>query len=152
MGFDYRCASGTEYKCNVCGYIVGTSEGWAFYRNSKGRIKTYSQPLCMSQEAAEAGVKGFYQGAYCPSCDRLRKVITEEYETPRFESDKHKWFDEFVALIKKLCNGEPSEPSVERSFEHTCPACGGKLYEHLDKLSCPRCKKGLFKMGDHWVC
>lgn len=126
--------AGYEYICDTCGYKVETSGPWEFYRDTEGQRKPYGHPVPMSQEAEEAGIKGFSINAYCPQCDRVRDVILVEFETPR---DYHAaWAG---------CGRLPDDHQL------TCGICGGRLCEYLPgKLSCPRCQKGTFKHTKFW--
>ena len=63
--------AGHEWICNTCGYAIKTSGSWEFYRDSKGQHKPYGHPGAGSEEARNAGIKGFSTEAYCPTCDSV---------------------------------------------------------------------------------
>ena len=121
--------SGGAWKCNFCGYEVGVGGPFEFYRDDKGQRKTYGHPVPSSKEAEEAGIKGFFELAYCPTCDKVQDVILVEFATPK------DYFGAWSSIGK---------------IKLQCPDCGEKLYKYLENLQCSRCRKGFFKLKMLW--
>ena len=125
--------SGTEWKCNSCGYEVITSGPWEFYRDATGQRKPYGHPVPISDEARQAGMKGFSVKWYCPDCRTVQDVILIEYKEPVAHYEKWKGF------------GQSSESAPE------CPKCGAELKRMLKGHVCPRCTDGKFEYSSWWI-
>ena len=124
-------ATGYEWTCNSCGYVVETSAYHEFYRDILGQRQPHGHPLPRLDEAARAGVQGLSKHAYCPACDAVRDVIVEEFDPP----------ENFISVWFR--SHDMAAPP--------CPECGGELHTDLSDLECPRCGKGVFKRGEAWV-
>jgi len=124
-------ATGYEWKCVSCGYLVKTNGPHEFYIDPHGCRQRYGHPVPRSKEAEECGVHGLTMVSYCPSCDANREVVIEEFDPPRG----------FISCWLGPHN----------IIEPACPECGGELLTKLDGLLCPRCHAGFFTGGQVWV-
>ena len=121
---------GFIYQCNKCSYEVTVSSGWEYHIDSNGVRKRYGH-LDRSDEAKQAGVKGFTAEWYCRKCQKVTEAIIAEFSSS--------------------CNGSLdacltySHPGVEHKyFLAVCGECGSVLVDNLNGLPCP-CGKGKFR-------
>ena len=121
---------GYVYQCNKCSYEVTVSSGWEYHIDSNGVRKRYGH-LDRSDEAKQAGVKGFTAEWYCRKCQKVTEAIIAEFSSS--------------------CNGSLdacltySHPGVEHKyFLAVCGECGSVLVDNLNGLPCP-CGKGKFR-------
>ena len=128
--------TGLIYKCNNCHFEVTVSSGWEYYIDSNGNRKRYGH-LDRSDEAKQAGVKGFTAEWYCRKCQKVTEAIIAEFSSS--------------------CNGSLdacltySHPGVEHKyFLAVCGECGSVLVENLNGLPCP-CGKGKFKESGRFM-
>jgi hypothetical protein len=127
---------GYVYQCNKCSYEVTVSSGWEYHIDSNGVRKRYGH-LDRSDEAKQAGVKGFTAEWYCRKCQKVTEAIIAEFSSS--------------------CNGSLdacltySHPGVEHKyFLAVCGECGSVLVENLNGLPCP-CGKGKFKESGRFM-
>jgi hypothetical protein len=127
---------GFIYQCNKCSYEVTVSSGWEYYIDPNGVRKRYGH-LGRSDEAKQAGVKGFTAEWYCRQCQEVREAVVVEYSSPRNGP-----LDSCLAY---------SDPNVERKyFLAVCSECNSVLVENLNGLPCP-CGKGKFKESGRFM-
>ena len=127
---------GYVYQCNKCSYEVTVSSGWEYHIDSNGVRKRYGH-LDRSDEAKQAGVKGFTAEWYCRKCQKVTEAIIAEFSSS--------------------CNGSLdacltySHPGVEHKyFLAVCGECGSVLVDNLNGLPCP-CGKGKFKESGRFM-
>jgi len=125
---------GIEWKCTVCGHTFRTCGTQPFYRNEKNERKPHGYPEPLSEEAANAGIKGFWVEWYCPECKCAQDAVLIEYEAHR--KDRTAW----SGIRDKHTRQQP-----------VCPKCGTNLKVFLDEEDiCPKCDKGTFEISCFW--
>ena len=128
---------GYVYQCNNCHFEVTVSSGWEYYIDSNGVRKRYGH-LGRSDEAKQAGVKGFTTEWYCRKCQKVREAVVAEYSSPRNGP-----LDSCLAY---------SDPNVgHKDFLAVCGECNSVLIERLENLPCPKCGIGKFKESGRFM-
>jgi len=126
---------GQNWKCTNCDYEVCISGFWGFYRDNKGNLKGYSDPVPEPTVDEKVGSGGTYVEWYCPKCKEIQLGILIEFGEVKI-MPYHK--------IRRI-------DSDSILFFPTCDKCGTELKNTLDETDiCPKCNKGIFKKGGRW--
>lgn len=120
---------GTVWKCDKCGYQLRTSALWEFYVDEFGLRQKYGHPGPNSEQAKNAGVRGFSVQWYCSRCRSVRDVSVLEFDKAQPGS--------LGALGTYSFTDKPCQ-----EFEAVCDKCGTKLIDELEGELCPKCGKG----------
>jgi hypothetical protein len=113
-----------QYSCNHCNYVVETGGPWPYF----GRE---NRKLC--QEGKISGpIQGLIAEIYCPVCDREKEYVIVQYKTPLTSVDDI-WLQ-----------------TTPRKTNMVCRKCKSPVFLTLpqEKVTCPRCKKGVFEPYD----
>jgi DNA excision repair protein ERCC-4 len=113
-----------QYSCNHCNHFIETSGPWPYYGKNSGKFCWESHINNVS-----GPIHGLIAKIYCPVCDKEKKYIIVEYETP------------LKALDDIWLQGIPEKTRM------TCYKCKNPVFLVLPEgsVKCPRCKKGKFE-------
>jgi hypothetical protein len=100
-------------KCDQdgCGFSARIGNATEFYLDAEGNERLYGHPVCVSREAAQAGIAGYWRDLLCWSCGR------QDRESVR---------------LPKPCQHEAMAwamfpPPSLKDHPRSCPDCGGIL-------------------------
>jgi Zn finger protein HypA/HybF involved in hydrogenase expression len=131
------------HTCDKCGFFVGTSGLWEFYRDRSGKRKPYGHPGPCSDEAAAAGIAGLSADLYCTSCGNVSELIVVEFKEPAPVS---------MAVWAGHCE---AQDKYKEEGAVRCPHCGGQrmILESDDEgdVPCPKCADGILKVEMNWI-
>jgi rubrerythrin len=129
---------GNFWTCDNCGYFVRTSGVWEYYIDKHGNRQRYGHPTPNSRAAKKAGVKGFTQEGYCPSCREEKDVIVAKFASPLNGS-----LEAYLAF---------DNPDIKhQEFPPVCDKCNTPLKDDLLNLPCPKCGIGKFKESGRFM-
>jgi DNA excision repair protein ERCC-4 len=113
-----------QYSCDYCSHSVETSGPWPYYGKNIGRLCREDYMNKISEP-----IYGLLAEIYCPVCDKEKKYIIVEYETP------------LNAIDAIWLQGIPGKARM------TCYKCKSPVFLVLPEgsVKCPRCKKGMFE-------
>ena len=127
---------GQNWKCTNCDYEVCICGFWGFYRDNKGNLKGYSDPVPEPTVDEKPGSGGTSVYWYCPRCKESKSGIWIEYGEIQ------------IMPFQKVISVD-SERTI---FTPTCDKSGTELKDTLDETDiCPKCNKGILKKGDSWI-
>lgn len=113
-----------QYSCSHCNYFIETSGPWPYY----GRDHKKLGKLGFTNNITEP-IHGLIANIYCPTCDKEKKYIIAEYQTPLISIDDI-WLQDIPRKTKMICH-----------------KCKKPVFLALPKkpIKCPRCRKGTFE-------
>lgn len=122
------------HTCNHCGFTIYTSGLWEFYRDSKGKFKSYGHPMPTSIEAEESGIHGLYGNYYCLDCQKNTESIVLESKFPVFEKSAL-----WTVKVQPI-------PPYGKGYRPQCVHCGGKrIFLAPGNIPCPKCGEGILE-------
>lgn len=113
-----------KYSCNHCSYTIETNGPWPY-------LGKENRKLC--REGNISGpIQGLIAEIYCPACDMQKEYIVVKYKTP------------LVFVDDIWLQGTPRKANM------MCRKCKGPVFLTLpkEKVTCPRCKNGIFELYD----